>query len=585
MKKNILFTFVVFLLLGAFIIAQGIGDNPMTVSPGGETEVATVTQSCPTFSWSAVNQAASYRIVVFQNIEDYVLSFEDMATKSSPVISKDISGPALSWTLSSEESLQNGNTYVWYVKGKDTFGNTLGSWSNGRIFKVEHPATMADVEGKLGDILKSNGVSEEVITRTMKDLHSQVTNATTQGTQKKTTPQRSGVLGTEGASNTFYGFDAGSYTTGDYNSFFGRSAGFSNTSGWSNNFFGNSAGFGNTTGYYNNFIGNESGHYNTSGNSNNFFGYKSGIFNTTGSCNIFIGNKAGYNNSTGSSNLFLGYEAGILNSTGVGNNFIGYQAGYSNTIGQNNSYFGNFAGRSNIDGSNNVFLGNRAGFFETGSNKLYIANSEYGNPLIYGEFGNHIVTVNGKLGINTTTPGYTIEANTTGSNACLVVKRTDGATNYINATDAYANFGSTTNHPLRLIVNLAWKMILHPDSSLNMSNGASCTSGGVWTNASSRALKENIKNLENTEAIAALSQLNPVKYNYKADKTDSYVGFIAEDVPELVASADRKGLSPMDVTAVLTKVVQEQQLLIQEQQKINVELMKRIAEIEKQLKK
>jgi hypothetical protein len=35
------------------------------------------------------------------------------------------------------------------------------------------------------------------------------------------------------------------------------------------------------------------------------------------------------------------------------------------------------------------------------------------------------------------------------------------------------------------------------------------------------------------------------------------VGFIAEDVPELVATKDRKGLSPMDIVAVLTKVVQD----------------------------
>jgi hypothetical protein len=50
-----------------------------------------------------------------------------------------------------------------------------------------------------------------------------------------------------------------------------------------------------------------------------------------------------------------------------------------------------------------------------------------------------------------------------------------------------------------------------------------------------------------------------VKYNYKADKAESCVGFIAEDVPELVATNDRKSLSPMDIVAVLTKVVQEQQ--------------------------
>ena len=37
------------------------------------------------------------------------------------------------------------------------------------------------------------------------------------------------------------------------------------------------------------------------------------------------------------------------------------------------------------------------------------------------------------------------------------------------------------------------------------------------------------------------------------------MGFIAEDVPELVATNDRKGLSALDITAVLTKVVQHLQ--------------------------
>ena len=53
-----------------------------------------------------------------------------------------------------------------------------------------------------------------------------------------------------------------------------------------------------------------------------------------------------------------------------------------------------------------------------------------------------------------------------------------------------------------------------------------------------------------------------------------HVGFIAEDVPELVATADRKGMSPMDVVAVLTKVVQEQH-------KIITDLQERMAKIEK----
>ncbi len=72
----------------------------------------------------------------------------------------------------------------------------------------------------------------------------------------------------------------------------------------------------------------------------------------------------------------------------------------------------------------------------------------------------------------------------------------------------------------------------------------------------------------------ALSKLDPVKYNYKKDSGETYVGFIAEDVPELVATKDRKGMSSMDVVAVLTKVVQEQQATIDK-------LTRRLDELEK----
>ncbi len=61
-----------------------------------------------------------------------------------------------------------------------------------------------------------------------------------------------------------------------------------------------------------------------------------------------------------------------------------------------------------------------------------------------------------------------------------------------------------------------------------------------------------------------LDDLSPTRFNYKADKEDEYLGFIAEDVPELVANKDRKGLNPMDIVAVLTKVVQRQQEDIEE---------------------
>jgi len=101
----------------------------------------------------------------------------------------------------------------------------------------------------------------------------------------------------------------------------------------------------------------------------------------------------------------------------------------------------------------------------------------------------------------------------------------------------------------------------HP---LDMASGAHVTAGGVWTDASSRQYKENIANLTQEEAISALEKLNPVKFNYKVQKGEEYIGFIAEDVPDLVATGDRKSLSPMDIVAVLTKVVQQQQKKIAE---------------------
>ena len=94
-------------------------------------------------------------------------------------------------------------------------------------------------------------------------------------------------------------------------------------------------------------------------------------------------------------------------------------------------------------------------------------------------------------------------------------------------------------------------------------NGAFLSSGGVWTNASSRQLKKDIVDLDGNEALQAVEKLNPVKFQYKAEPGQQYVGFIAEDVPNLVAMNDRKSLNPMDVVAVLTKVVQEQQKTIE----------------------
>ena len=89
---------------------------------------------------------------------------------------------------------------------------------------------------------------------------------------------------------------------------------------------------------------------------------------------------------------------------------------------------------------------------------------------------------------------------------------------------------------------------------------------------SSRELKENIDALSADEALAALKDLRPVKYNYKKNINETVIGFIAEDVPELVATNSRKTLNPMDIVAMLTKVVQEQQKIIEKHENMAEQL-------------
>ena len=119
--------------------------------------------------------------------------------------------------------------------------------------------------------------------------------------------------------------------------------------------------------------------------------------------------------------------------------------------------------------------------------------------------------------------------------------------------------------------------ITNPSHPLHMGSGAYCSNGGVWTNASSRKYKTDIKRLTTEKAMDTLTQLDPVEFAYKSDLEEKHVGFIAEDAPDLVATKDRKGMSSMDVVAVLTKVVQKQQSNI-------AELEKEMAELKKKLK-
>jgi hypothetical protein len=104
----------------------------------------------------------------------------------------------------------------------------------------------------------------------------------------------------------------------------------------------------------------------------------------------------------------------------------------------------------------------------------------------------------------------------------------------------------------------------NPTHLLDVGTSGAYCNGGAWVDGSSREYKTNVEGLTSEEAMAVVKDLIPIKFNYKTDLEEQYLGFIAEDVPDLVATNDREGLSSMDIVAVLTKVVQEQQKIIEE---------------------
>ncbi|MDC8002561.1 hypothetical protein POV27_00730 [Aureisphaera galaxeae] len=117
---------------------------------------------------------------------------------------------------------------------------------------------------------------------------------------------------------------------------------------------------------------------------------------TTGNYGSYFGANAGFSiGATPFYNTFMGGFSGYSTTDGQYNTYLGVAAGYRNTTGNYNTAVGFLAGFSAVTGERNVFLGNFAGLNETGSDKLYIDNSNTTTPLLFGDFAAD------KLGINT----------------------------------------------------------------------------------------------------------------------------------------------------------------------------------------
>ena len=170
--------------------------------------------------------------------------------------------------------------------------------------------------------------------------------------------------------------------------------------------------------------------------------------NGSGFLNVALGYNSLENNTDGDYNLSVGAYSSGVNTTGSENVSLGYGSDYFNDGGSQNVIIGTHAGRgsSGQSKSGNIFVGYKAGYSETGSNKLYIDNSNTTSPLIFGDFESDILSSFGSVGINTKTPLGELHVHSTNKshNIIYITPKTTGSADSASiflAEDHNATYG------------------------------------------------------------------------------------------------------------------------------------------------
>jgi trimeric autotransporter adhesin len=289
--------------------------------------------------------------------------------------------------------------------------------------------------------------------------------------------------------------------------------------------------------------------------------------------NVAVGAFAMQYNAGGGSNSAVGFNAMSQNTTGNNNTAIGASSMYSNKTGYYNTAVGTWALRNNNGAHYNTAVGGRA--------LLGTTNSQYNTAIGYnaGELYN--------LGWNNTIIG--------------------------------AFSGGVANNQYN-IVAIGQGTVCTANSSARIGNSATWSIGGYvgWTNFSDGRYKKDIK--ENVIGLGFIMKLRPVTYRLdisnasKNSKENAgrewdatmkeaiaqkekmiYTGFVAQEVAQIAketgyefSGVDKPenengfyGLRYAEFVVPLVKAVQEQQAIINELQKQNAELQKRLTELER----
>jgi hypothetical protein len=346
-------------------------------------------------------------------------------------------------------------------------------------------------------------------------------------------------------------------------------------------------------------VGNEALFQNSTGDQNTAVGNFSLWRNIAGNDNTGVGANALHSNTFGINNTALGFQSLNNNSMGNFNTAIGHQALSSNTSGTDNNALGINSLISNSTGDRNVAIG---------SNALYWNQNSYNTAVGFQTLGG---TTNSQFN---TAIGYTA-----GGNFDLGYNNTFlGANTNTNASGLFN------------VIAIGQGVICTASSQARIGNAATNSIGGQvgWTTLSDERMKTNIN--ENVKGLEFIKLLRPVTYNIDANKVDEWFkkdqsqktkdvsaesnsvmqrgrdektkivfsGFLAQDVEKASKAIgydfsgidapkndkDLYGLRYADFVVPLVKAVQEQQAIIEKQQKQIDALVQELKMIKEKLK-
>lgn len=373
-----------------------------------------------------------------------------------------------------------------------------------------------------------------------------------------------------GDSNTAVGFNALQKTTAGGNSALGYFALNANTTGYDNVGVGYFALELNQTGKWNTAIGFGT-LTNTSSDGNTALGFNGLNANTTGEYNVAVGTSALESNSEGMYNTAIGSVA-LQKNVFYYNTAIGYGAAQhvNGTYTGGNTAIGYTALNTDTVGGGNVAMGYGAGFYETGSNKLFIDNQNRTNEasgrvsaLIYGIFDTEANALAGQ------TIAFNVSSASFGSDRISGTVNVPGKIKLFSSGDN-AYFTSFTSG--LQTANATYTLPLAMPAGDGYSLTSTTTGVLSWTNiisASDERFKDNVTPLGSV--LDKIKNINGVYYNWNdlyrsinpSASTANQIGMIAQNVetqfPELI-SKDNQGYEYLDYqkfTAVLLEGIKE----------------------------